>query len=270
MCNGDILMHSGSFGDIKECTDVHEYLSKKGSNHLHYRYYASANRINRIVSDCAIYLTDGSKWNDKFDKRNFNPSYFGSKRFGICMSHATCESIAMWMLYGGRSGDGAMIDFDKEILKSAMKASEFEFGYFEGNNFVCKKRLSSDDVQIKLIDIMYFKEDESGDKYILHRESDKPDKAEVSQLTFRSFIPFVKHEAWAYEQEVRMVATVEGRLLDNSASEFECMKLPIDIPEDYLKQRIINSPTSNAGLYRDSSLVDTVDWDLCCGCELRQ
>ena len=63
----------------------------------------------------------------------------------------------MWMLYGGRSGAGAMIDFEKEVLVSAMEAPRFEFGHIGPGGFVSEKTLSRDEVQIELTDIAYFR-----------------------------------------------------------------------------------------------------------------
>lgn len=81
--------------------------------------------------------------------------------------------------------------------------------------------------------------------------------------------PFVKHESWSYEQEVRMVATVDKRLLDNRASSYKCMRLPLGIPRDYPNRRIYSSPVSDSALFCDSNLVGTVEWDLCNGCRYR-
>ncbi len=220
------------------------------------------------LSGSAVYLTDGSHWNDRFDARNFNPHFSNLKRFGICMSYSASESIAMWMLYGGHSGAGAMIDFEKEVLVSAMEAPWFEFGHIGLGGFVSEKTLSRDEVQIELTDIAYFREgDEGNEGYALRLPFEK--QAEVTRLILDNLGPFVKHESWSYEQEVRMVATVDKRLLDNRASSYSCMRLPLVIPRDYPNGRIYNSPVSDSALYCDSNLVGTVEWDLCNGCRYR-
>ncbi len=94
-------------------------------------------------------------------------------------------------------------------------------------------------------------------------------QTEVTRLILDNLGPFVKHESWSYEQEVRMVATVDKRLLDNRASSYKCMRLPLVIPRDYPNRRIYNSPVSDSSLYCDSNLVGTVEWDLCNGCRYR-
>lgn len=265
---GDVLIHSASLENVDAYRSVCRYLSNKGSKHAHFRYYADIDRIKQILSGSAVYLTDGSHWNDRFDACNFNPHFSSFKRFGICMSYSASESIAMWMLYGGHSGAGAMIDFEKEILVSAMEAPCFEFGHFGAGGFVSEKTLSRDEVQIELIDIAYFREgNEENEGYALKLPFEK--QAEVTGLILDNLGPFVKHESWSYEQEVRMVATVDKRLLDNRASSYKCMRLPLGIPRDYPNRRIYNSPVSDSALFCDSNLVGTVEWDLCNGCRYR-
>lgn len=265
---GDVLIHSASLENVDAYRSVCRYLSNKGSKHAHFRYYADIDRIKKILSGSAVYLTDGSHWNDRFDACNFNPHFSSFKRFGICMSYSASESIAMWMLYGGHSGAGAMIDFEKEILVSAMEAPCFEFGHFGAGGFVSEKTLSRDEVQIELIDIAYFREgNEENEGYALKLPFEK--QAEVTGLILDNLGPFVKHESWSYEQEVRMVATVDKRLLDNRASSYKCMRLPLGIPRDYPNRRIYNSPVSDSALFCDSNLVGTVEWDLCNGCRYR-
>lgn len=265
---GDVLIHSASLENVDAYRSVCRYLSNKGSKHAHFRYYADIDRIKQILSGSAVYLTDGSHWNDRFDACNFNPHFSSFKRFGICMSYSASESIAMWMLYGGHSGAGAMIDFEKEILVSAMEAPCFEFGHFGAGGFVSEKTLSRDEVQIELIDIAYFREgNEENEGYALKLPFEK--QAEVTGLILNNLGPFVKHESWSYEQEVRMVATVDKRLLDNRASSYKCMRLPLGIPRDYPNRRIYNSPVSDSALFCDSNLVGTVEWDLCNGCRYR-
>lgn len=265
---GDVLIHSASLENVDAYRSVCRYLSNKGSKHTHFRYYADIDRIKQILSGSAVYLTDGSHWNDRFDACNFNPHFSSFKRFGICMSYSASESIAMWMLYGGHSGAGAMIDFEKEILVSAMEAPCFEFGHFGAGGFVSEKTLSRDEVQIELIDIAYFREgNEENEGYALKLPFEK--QAEVTGLILDNLGPFVKHESWSYEQEVRMVATVDKRLLDNRASSYKCMRLPLGIPRDYPNRRIYSSPVSDSALFCDSNLVGTVEWDLCNGCRYR-
>lgn len=111
---GDVLMHSALLEIVDACRSVFRHLSNKGSKHTHIRYYADINRIKQILSGSAVYLADDSHWNDRFDACNFNPYFSSFKCFGICMSYSASESIAMWMLYGGHSGAGAMIDFERD------------------------------------------------------------------------------------------------------------------------------------------------------------
>lgn len=94
-------------------------------------------------------------------------------------------------------------------------------------------------------------------------------QVEATGLILDNLGPFVKHESWTYEREVRMVATVDKRLLDNRASSYKCMRLPLGIPRDYSNRWIFNSPVPDSSLFCDGNLVGTVEWDLCIGCRYR-
>ena len=266
----DELTHSMSLENLSCHQDVWQYLSEKGRSHQHYRYYSSAGRILRVLSDSSVFLTDGLKWNDQFDSGKFNPPYSGYKRFGTCMSYSKSESIAMWMLYGGKDGDGAMIDFSRETLLDALRASQFEFGHFDKNgSFVADKSLDANKVKIDLFDVVYFKKaDGQGEQFCLSLPFEP--QATVSKLIFDNFGPFTKHESWSYEQEVRLIATVDKISLGNRASVFHCMKLPLRLSNDYTTSRTFNSPTSSLSDFCDSELVGTVDWDLCNGCKYKR
>lgn len=128
--------------------------------------------------------------------------------------------------------------------------------------------LCGDEGQIELTDIAYFREgDEANEGYALGLPFEK--QAEVTRLILDNLGLFVKHGSWSYEQEARMVATVDKRLLDNRASSYSCMRLSLVIPCDYPSRRIYNSPVSDSALYCASNLVGTVEWDLCNGCRYR-
>lgn len=110
------LQQPDSDGVFDSHRQIVEWLEERGSRHRNYRYYSSRSRIENILSESAIYCTDGSSWNDLRDREAFNPPGSQEKRFGLCLSFSSTESVAMWMLYSGSDRDGAMIDFDKRAL----------------------------------------------------------------------------------------------------------------------------------------------------------
>lgn len=260
LSDGASAEHLESYGQLLE------YLSQKGSNRQNYRHYAPRARIESILGASAFYLTDGSNWNDKYDSIHFNPLYSGYKRFGICLSANTSESIAMWMLYGGLDGNGAMINFDKGTLRSAMSEREYECGYFENGRFEVVKSLNAWDVDFQLVDVLYFDVDQSRGSVTIERVGEDR-KVKMSADAFQGIQQVAKHKAWSYEAEVRLIARVNKRMLGGKASKVSAIRIPFPCDEGFVSSRVFDSPVSDAeGKYRDSELRDTVQWDLCSRC----
>lgn len=262
------LAHAVSSEHLDSYESIIRYLSAKGSNRKNYRHYSSRERVESILDGSAFYLTDGSSWNDKYDKSSFNPYFSPYKRFGICFSATTTESIAMWMLYGGIDGNGAMINFDKKTLVAAASASEYECGFFDENNeFSCVMTLDAGAIDFRLIDVLYFGGTGRDGRRTVERIGDR-NKASISADILESISPIAKHEAWSYEAEVRLVAAIDKLTLAGNASKITAIKIPFLQSEDLIKERVFDSPVaSTRGEYCDSMLQGTVDWDLCSGCK---
>lgn len=268
----DYLVHSAALESDEELRCLYDQLGKKSSRHRHYRHYLGEDRARQILSERAIYLTDGSSWNDTFDRERFNPSLLASeKRFGACMSYSSSENIAMWMLYGGRDGKGAMIDFDEKTLRSANNNTSFECGYFDEGVFVPCKELNSKDVSFNLVDIIYFRLIKDSDMQL---EMKRPAEGErwvgVTKELWSTMSPLSKHDSWSFEQEVRFIASINIDLLGKHRSKIKCIKIPLQFEDNFEDERVFSSPISNEGSFRDSELSGTVDWDLCKGCSYKR
>lgn len=79
----------------------------------------------------------------------------------------------MWMLYGGIDGNGAMINFDKRTLDSAAANNEYECGYFEKDSFKTVETVAASDIDFKLIDMLYFGNDENNGMMTMERVGEK-------------------------------------------------------------------------------------------------
>ena len=155
----DVLCHSQSQEHLEGYKDVLAFLADRGGMHREYKHYATRARITGILRDSALYLTDGASWNDKYDREHFNPFFMSTKRFGACFSASSTESVAMWMLYGGMDGNGAMINFDRRTLQGAMGRESYECGWFgTDGRFQCLMELPADRLRLRLVDILYFPE----------------------------------------------------------------------------------------------------------------
>lgn len=261
------LCHSQSQEHLDGYRDVLAFLADKGGTHREYKHYATRARIASILRDGALYLTDGTRWNDKYDREHFNPSFMTSKRFGACFSVSSTESVAMWMLYGGIDGNGAMINFDRQTLHKAMSRESYECGCFGSDGkFRCLIELPADRLKLRLVDVLYFQNHDDG-SVIVGRPSIEGGRHVMSDWAFSGIGQIAKHQSWSYENEVRLVATISKLDLVGRASRIRCVKVPIDFDDAFVAGRVFDSPVSDGGSsYRDSELRGTVDWNLCSGC----
>ncbi len=265
----DWLAHSESFEHLGEYDALLSYLANKGCNHQNYRHYATRRRIETIINESALYLTDGSSWNDTFDRERFNPPFSGFKRFGARLSSSTEESVAMWMLYGGHDGNGAMINFDRDTLRRAMAADRYEFGEFRNGKFELIAVIERKEIDISLLDVLYFKS-LGEDEIEIRRSMGDDARVRLTRRAFDVIAEVTKHGSWSYEKEVRLVAKVRKLTLGTKSSRITCMRIPLEFPDGFVEDRVFDSPVSDGtGRYSDSVLRGTVDWDLCAGCGLR-
>lgn len=263
----DVLRHSQSQEHFEEYRDVLSFLAGRGGMHREYKHYATRARIAGILRSGALYLTDGTSWNDKYDREHFNPSFMSTKRFGACFSASSTESVAMWMLYGGMDGNGAMINFDRRTLQGAMGRESYECGWFgTDGKFECVVELPADRLSLRLVDVLYFRNHADGNVTV-GRPSIEGGRHVMDGRAFNGIEQIAKHQSWSYENEVRLVATISKLDLVGKASHVKCVKIPIDFDDAFVAGRVFDSPVSDGGgNYRDSELRGTVDWNLCSGC----
>lgn len=263
----DVLCHSQSQEHLEGYGDVLAFLADRGGMHREYKHYGTRARIAGILRGGALYLTDGTSWNDKYDREHFNPSFMSTKRFGACFSASPAESIAMWMLYGGMDGNGAMINFDRRTLQGAMGRKTYECGRFGADGqFQCLTKLPADRLSLRLVDVLYFQNHADGNVTV-GRPSLEGGRHVMDGRAFNGIEQIAKHQSWSYENEVRLVATISKLDLVGKASHVKCVKIPIDFDDAFVAGRVFDSPVSDdEGNYRDSELRGTVDWNLCSGC----
>ena len=263
----DVLCHSQSQEHLEGYGDVLAILADRGGMHREYKHYGTRARIASILKGGALYLTDGTSWNDKYDREHFNPSFMSTKRFGACFSASPAESIAMWMLYGGMDGNGAMINFDRRTLQGAMGCKTYECGRFgTDGKFQCLMELPADRLRLRLVDVLYF-QNHADDNVTVGRSSLEGGRHVLDGRAFNGIEQIAKHQSWSYENEVRLVATISKLDLAGKESHVKCVKIPIDFDDAFVAGRVFDSPVSDdEGNYRDSELRGTVDWNLCSGC----
>lgn len=249
---------------------LQEHLRSR-TRHTSYKHYARQGRIAGILETGFLYLSDGSTWNDRIDGRSFNSERAPEKNFGCCFSWSSSESIAMWMLYGGRGKDGAMIDFPRRAFPpDGADVGMVRLGRFGENGFEALCTVHGANVHIGFADVLYVDDvnEEKGSTLRLTFSGGRTSfhiRSSALELLPRTVI---KARAWEYEQETRLIASVPKDLLEGREERITTLQLPISVADVLSANRIYRSPLCDAPeSYRPSALTNCVDWDLCDHCE---
>ncbi len=261
--------------------DFLTYLQEKGCNHQSYKMYSTIDIVNSTIENRQLYVSKGSKWNDKIDRENFNNDRWLKLNFGRCFSYSASESVAMWMLYGGMKHEGAMIDFDKaSVLEILTKTKQIEVGYFNDSEFKTLMVLGKNDFEIQLVDVVYTERKDNttiyrrtaGEKWV------KTENSEFDSLSSEKHKIIYKSKAWDYEQECRLIVSVEKSKLKKLPECDDIEMVRIDLSNINLGNvKRIYAPNANInGKSMDkfkkaeqSNLCKKVDWDLCQDCKCK-
>jgi hypothetical protein len=268
--------------------ELWDKLRKKGGNHRSYKMYSQIDLVISTIDNKALYLFNGSRWNDKMDSNNFNQDGYNWVNFGRCFSYLTTESVAMWMLYGGTQHQGAMIDFDKSSILKILKCTEkISVGYFGSDGFHSVKDLNKPDFNIDLIDMVYVDNDKNGIASILRRADDVwhydgdfykdiDVKNETNKNEKKEKFTFIhKKRAWDYEHECRLIVSIKKQTLSGENDDISVVK--IDLKDvNFKNTRIVYAPNIEDEYKKESKFVETVpsaltqsiSWDLCEKCKI--
>lgn len=245
------------------------YLEHKANNHRYFKKYCTEESLNYMIEQKSLFLSTGKNWNDKTDKKQFNPDTADVLRFGGCFSVSQSESVAMWMLYGGTKRRGVMVDFTKEEIKACLNSENVALGIWEGNQF--KKVGDSIDkskFSIQLIDILYVGEskNDSNNYYYVKRSNETH---HVEKNFIDSMDCFKKILPWNYENECRLVLTIDKKHITKQGINSAKIELPATIDKPF--DRIYSSPNyaGNNKEFLTSHLSAKLDWDLCKECTER-
>ena len=272
---------------VCEATDeLQVYLKEKAINHYNYKHYVSdIDRIYNIYHEGALFLTDGSNWNDPDDKKaftDFNSGRSECKRYGLCLSFSKSESVAMWMLYGGMQKKGAMIDINLRNIKQLLDQSnrpQVELGYFEKEEWNAVKRLNANEYKVKLIDILYYDTNKKVDKeHELKYDIKRSDERCACNDNVIDNAPLLQKKVWAwnYENECRLIVEVDKKSISSSTnSEFSVAR--VEFPNKELFRKDVRERILLAPNFDESSIVKgdfipkksalKIDWDLCKNCK---
>jgi len=261
---------------------LYSYLKEKAVNHPCYKYYSSLDRIEQnFMRTQSLFLSMGSKWNDRSDFERFNDDQLSIARFGMCFSYSKSESVPMWMLYGGLKHTGAMIDFPPKMMKSIVNDTEKVYlGYFKDGEYKECGNYQSNEFNIFIQDVLYFgdssKEKNMGTYYV-KRSDETVDGVSMNVIGDNRIIK--KRIGWSYENETRLIVEINKEIINNSdgigtnsANTSLIIKIPFDNIQDIsLSDKIVLAPNYNGCSrdYRKSNLTRELEWDLCDSCCFR-
>ena len=239
---------------------LYTYLKEKAQNHNHYKSYGEMNRIVKIRDEKSLYLGNGEKWNDIFDRKNFNSDQDDYVNFGKCFSYLKEESVAMWMLYGGIDKKSGMIDFTKKGMKSILSIDSIELGFFQNDQFESKGMLTKDQFEIYLIDIIYYTEYTKNECENFICRSD-----EMANVNKKVFKECKKSYPWRYESECRLIVKIKKDQIPEKCDTVKIDLKNLDLGKSL--ERVYHGPNypcdENSYNTEPSRLGNSIDWDLC-------
>jgi len=251
---------------VSSAHDLEAFVNYKAVHHTYYKWYSTKARVDYDLEQSAIFLSNGTRWNDIDDRDAFN-SVANKKRFGLCLSNSKSESVAMWMLYGGMGRAGVMIDFKRDMLVELKNLSSLELGVFKNDVFKTLQTIKADEYSIKLQDVLYVAKEDDG--YYTIKKQDETVK-DVDEAVISAYKGITKRFPWNYENECRLIVEVDEDIIIPVAKDATHIKLVINEMKDKLKGRIYHAPNYDASIgyvYSKSNLKGSIDWDLCSSCK---
>ena len=250
-------------------TEISEYLKTTAKKHSNYRHYS--NYIDNILNSRSLYLSDGSKWEDRIDSNNFTKLVDNKANYGLCFTYSMSESVAIWKLYAPK---GAMLNLTKSMMDKIIEnTDEVKLGQFIDGDFVTIHTCRVNKEDVFCIDMLYYDtipserkeyKQNDGEKNYRVRHSDEP-LAYIEKTLIQRMEHVKKCMPWSYEKECRLVIRLDKSIVEkanmNKQNKEEplTMCVPIDcIDKERLKERIVDSPCSETNRYKRSTLKDKV------------
>ena len=221
------------------------FLEMKAKNHNYFKYYSKEEHIQSILRDNAVYLSDGSNWNDKFDRGRFNSPGSTVKKYGLCFSFMKSENVASWMLYGGRGKEGAMIDFSRKSIGILLSSSAADLGHFDSKRFIVDYTLSAAQFKVKLVDVLYYARQDDGNFTV--KRADEVVKgldSSIANQMVKTYGAVVKSYPWNYECECRLIVEVDKKAVGGIDLDGKMIRLSFNSLEikNELKDRVYHAP----------------------------
>ena len=171
------------FNSIKSTKDLRNFLEQKGKNHKYYYHYTTWDTFIKIYENKSFLATNhqSSNLNDQHELRNKK----GDNLYHVSFSYGEAEIMPMWILYGIPKTQAVRIGIPRKNMKKWITELQRD-----------KKRFD----MVTLTDIIY-----QNKKWYsrLNLHKNLPEDWKNSP----DLVGCVKHYAWRYENEVRLLVS---------------------------------------------------------------
>ena len=247
---------------VSDSTTLAEGLKKNGKSHKSYKLYTSMERALGLIISGHLYLSNGSSWNDTHDRCAMQ----AKSAYAICLSCATIENIAMWMLYGKNKGkQGAMLDFPHSVITKILDIDHVQLGKFDENGQFSTKPeylIEQNDYSVFISDVLYVEECAQNKVKLTHFD----EHVTVLKKVIDHDDIFYKSIAWQYEKECRLVVKISPdwrALAQENGLNMIRIELPETVRKEMQKNRLFRSPvySGDTDYGEPSKLTGSVKWE---------
>ncbi len=257
-------------------------LQQCGKSHRRYNLYMPMERALGLLLNGNLYLSNGANWNDKHDRDAMS----AKRAYAVCMSYATVENVAMWMLYGGNGGkQGAMISFLPSTINEILNVDHIELGKFGDDGLFVTSSEDTIDIngfRIFISDMLYTEicnekdKQKQGDNVKDNEKNKNNEKmrkithADEHVTVGKEIIDhddiFNKDIAWQYEKECRLIVKLSSEWAtraNEKSLDFVRVVLSDKALRELRKGRLTRSPLYYKGTDygKPSKLTGSVLWE---------
>lgn len=173
-------------------------------------HYTRFDKLVNILNSNSLWLCSMSDVNDR-NEADLHKEEEG-KIFSFSFCYTDAESIPLWYLYGGESGDGVRIRITADKILKLLKNGYIYIGERTGEEN--DRLLAEDEFELHYGWVYYL----SGKNALRNGKNESKEKIDfnVSKNLY-----FQKDFAWRYEKEFRIVIVLREKANDNEVVKFK-------------------------------------------------
>lgn len=175
-------------------------------------YHTRLDVAKKILSneELVFYISPISGMNDENEKELHNKNK--DRTYILCFSHLKIESIPMWYLYSGITGEGARIGLTPARMKDLIESATVLYPVSNGKMDTSRPLNISTDYDLEYGWVFYRN---NADKSIKYKDSQYYLSDSLDAFERDNF--FVKDREWSYEKEFRLVFRLKNEIPERVA-----------------------------------------------------